>query len=130
MGAPNEVTSTLGGTILGFDDEAQQQKIAEEFPYLPGYAMEAGVYKGQDAPVLVNADWAICSVNKEVDEDFVYNLVKAVMEHPEELATGPKALKNVKLENAQYIMLPLHKGAYKYYMEKGVKLPKAAMPID
>jgi hypothetical protein len=64
------------------------------------------------------------------DEGFVYNIVKAVMEHPEDLATGPKALKNVLLKNAQYIMLPLHKGAYKFYTEKGVKLPQAAMPID
>jgi TRAP-type uncharacterized transport system substrate-binding protein len=52
------------------------------------------------------------------------------MEHPEELATGPKALMNVKIENAKYLMMPLHKGAYKYYKEKGVELPEAAMPID
>ena len=130
MGAPNEVTSTLSGIILGYDDEAQMKEIAEAFPYLPGYTMEAGVYKGQDKPVFVNADWAICSVNKDVDEDFVYNVVKAVMEHPEDLATGPKALKNLLLKNAEYIMLPLHKGAYRYYKEQGIALPKAAMPID
>jgi len=73
--------------------------IAEKYPYLPGYTMEAGVYKGQDKPVLVNADWAICAVNKEVDEDFVYNVVKAVMGNPEELATGPKALKVCRTRN-------------------------------
>jgi len=130
MSAANEVTSTLDGVILGFDNEAQMNLIAEKFPYLPGYTLEPGVYKGQDKPVLVNADWAICAVNKDVDEDFVYNVVKAVMEHPEDLATGPKALKNARPENAKYFMLPLHKGAYKYYMEKGIKVPTAAMPID
>lgn len=130
MGAPNEVTSTLGGTILGYDNEAQMNKIAEMYPYLPGYTMEAGSYKGQDKPLPVNADWAIVAGHKDVDEDFVYNVVKAVLEHPEDLATGPKALKNVTLENARYIMLPLHKGAYKYYKEKGVRLPEAAKPID
>jgi len=27
-------------------------------------------------------------------------------------------------------MYPLHKGAYKYYQEKGIQVPKEAMPID
>ncbi len=130
MAAPNEVTSTLGGVILGFDNEDQQKKVSEIYSYLPPYTMPAGVYKGQDKPVLVNADWVVVSVNVEVDEDFVYNVVKAVMEHNKELVAGHKALKYVQLENQKYVMLPMHKGAYKYFKEKGVELPKDATPID
>ncbi|MBW2308481.1 MAG: TAXI family TRAP transporter solute-binding subunit [Deltaproteobacteria bacterium] len=130
MPAANEVTSTLNGVILGFDDKEQQKKAADAFPYLPGYTLPAGVYKGQDKPVLVNADWVVISVNKEVDEDFVYNVVKVVMEHNKELVAGHKALKNAVPENSKYIMLPLHKGAYRYFKEKGIEVPKAAMPID
>lgn len=128
--AANEVTSTLGGFILGFDNEAQQKKVSGVMTYLPPYSMPAGVFKGQDKPVLSNADWVVVSANKEADEDFVYNVVKAVFEHNADLVAGHKALINCKPENAKYIMYPLHKGAYKYYKEKGIQVPKEAMPID
>jgi TRAP transporter TAXI family solute receptor len=130
MSAANEVTSTLGGIILGFDNEEQQMKISEKFSYLPPFTLPAGVYKGQDKPVLVNADWVVVSVNKDVDEDFVYQATKAVMEHNAELVAGHKALKDAIPENAKYVMFPMHKGAYRYFKEIGIPVPKAAMPID
>jgi TRAP-type uncharacterized transport system substrate-binding protein len=39
--------------------------------------------------------------------------------------------KNVKLENALLgVTVPLHKGAYKYYKEKGINIPAALIPPE
>jgi hypothetical protein len=47
------------------------------------------------------------------------------------MAAAHEQGKNVKLENALLgVTIPLHKGAYKYYKEKGIQVPAALIPPE
>jgi TRAP transporter TAXI family solute receptor len=60
-----------------------------------------------------------------LDDDIAYEIVKAIMEHPEELAKIHPDLAEWKLENfARTMIIPFHPGTIKYYKEKGVWTPQ------
>lgn len=68
--------------------------------------------------------WMCVYSREDVSEEGVYQVVKAVMDHHDELVssthaaaayTVPEAVKNAGV--------PLHKGALRYYQEIGVEIP-------
>jgi TRAP transporter TAXI family solute receptor len=132
-GVPNpscsEIASTQDVTILGFD-EATVKKLVEQFPsQVPG-EVPAGTYNGQDEAILTLADWLIFFTDKDMPEDLVYEYVKAVFESKEMLLDVHKAMENVTEDNVKNVALPMHPGAYRYYMEKGIEVNPLAKPID
>jgi TRAP transporter TAXI family solute receptor len=79
-------------------------------------------YKSVSNPVPTLGAVTIMVVNKNVSDDVVYNITKALWENHDELAKVKKVWNSVKLENALLgAALPVHPGAKKYYDEKGVK---------
>lgn len=79
-------------------------------------------YKSISEPVPTLGAVTIMVVNKDVPDDVVYNITKALWENHGELVKVKKVWNSVKLENALLgAALPVHPGAKKYYDEKGVK---------
>lgn len=79
-------------------------------------------YKSITEPVPTLGAVTIMVVHKDVPEEIVYEITKALWEHHDELAAVKGVWKSVKLENAlDGAALPLHPGAKKYYDEKGIK---------
>ena len=102
------------------------------------YGMEkwiipAGAYSGvkEDITTLGYSGGFYC--HKDLPEDLVYNITKAMWENVDRfVAVAPASFKDqIKIENAlKGTVLPLHKGAYKYYKEIGMEIPSAGNPID
>jgi TRAP-type uncharacterized transport system substrate-binding protein len=69
---------------------------------------------------------------KGLPEDIVYQVVKTFWDNYKlTWKVNPNFKAYIKPENAiASLALPLHPGAYKYYKEKGYKIPKHLMPID
>jgi TRAP transporter TAXI family solute receptor len=85
--------------------------------------LPANTFKGQDKPykTLVEDPWTILVANEKLPEEMAYKIVKAVCDNPESFKlVHPAQLKDFKPDNAWKAgTLKLHKGAEKYYKEKG-----------
>ncbi|WP_158263633.1 TAXI family TRAP transporter solute-binding subunit [Aliiruegeria haliotis] len=84
--------------------------------------MPAGSYDGQDADYTAPAALNDMIVNKDVDEEVVYQVTKAIIENQDELAAANQAFATWDPEafiQPDYHVVPLHPGAERYYRERG-----------
>jgi TRAP transporter TAXI family solute receptor len=87
----------------------------------PGQLKEA--YKGRVVNTKPVLDWSVplmLAVNKDMDEESVYKIVKVFWEHLDEVKTVSKQLESLQLKEAlTNLSAPIHPGALKYYREVG-----------
>ena len=53
----------------------------EKFPFMFPYKIPKGTYPGQEEDVLTVADGNFLAVNKDMDEELAYKLVKTIIEN-------------------------------------------------
>ena len=83
------------------------------------------VYKGMKTDNHQATVMNLLVAHAGMDDKTAYNIVKAIIDHREELIRVHKEAANFKLENQKTDAtggIPWHPGAAKYYAEKGVKL--------
>jgi TRAP transporter TAXI family solute receptor len=139
-----EIATTKEVTFLPFPEEVIK-KLQAKYPYYTEVVMPANTYPKQKEAVKTVAMMAIWVTRAEVPEkdiyDVTYNLwekTPLIYREKKEAASGAEVMakvheqgKNVKLENALLgVTVPLHKGAYKYYKEKGINIPAALIPPE
>jgi TRAP-type uncharacterized transport system substrate-binding protein len=63
-------------------------------------------------------------VVEDFPEDLAYQLTKVMLEKREDLGKVHKEALNIKIENQKTanVGIPWHKGALKYFAEKGIKV--------
>ena len=91
-----------------------------------------GTYPGQEEEVTTPCATNEFIVNKDLPEDMVYELTRALWENAEKIRNISTGLEPyVRIEDAvKGLGLPLHKGAYQYYIEQGFEIPDELKPID
>jgi len=110
-----------GIRFIGIEDQVLD-KILNDNPGYIRISMTQDDYKSLQAPVDTLGAVTVMVVNKDVPDDVVYNITKALWQSHAELAKVKKVWNSVKLENALLgAAIPVHPGAQKYYDEKGVK---------
>ncbi|MEA4849583.1 MAG: TAXI family TRAP transporter solute-binding subunit [Clostridiaceae bacterium] len=122
--------------VIEINDELYN-KIKEKYPFFSQYIIPAGTYGNEKDVKTINCQAALY-VKPDVSEDIVYDLTKIWCEKTAETAQAHGAAKWLADELAAGkmdtllagITTPLHKGAYKYYQEKGINVPDAIKPID
>ncbi len=115
-----DASTTLDVDLLALDFPVMKEFMTDR-PYLTLITIPGGTYRGVDEDVTAVASPAILSAEKDLSEDTVYNITKAIFEHLDELAAIHAQGKMIKLETALSAMsIPLHPGAEKYYKEVGV----------
>jgi hypothetical protein len=106
----------------------------EAYPYWAAGDCPPGRYKGQKEAVWGPAWYGALCAHKDVDEQLIYDIEKALFEHHDELAEIHPALKAVTLEHTKkyikegLLIAPFHPGAVKYLKERGVLIPKKLLP--
>ena len=124
VGVPNAgvsvATDACDARIINLDGEVEKQLVAER-PYYVFAAIPKGTYKTTDSDVTTFGVVATIVTSADVDEEIVYEVVRAVFENLDEFRVLHPAFAN--LEPAKMITdglsAPLHPGAVKYYKEKG-----------
>lgn len=97
-------------------------KLQETQPYYANAILKGGTYKGQDSDVETLAVRAIWATHADVSEDIIYAVTKALYENTETLGNVHPKGKEISIDRAlESVSVPLHPGAAKYYMEKGIK---------
>jgi TRAP transporter TAXI family solute receptor len=105
--------------------DAEMAKIHDKWPYWFGATVPTGTYKGQNEEALIHGILASVLAHKDLPEDLVYEITKALMEHPDEVTAVHPAARYYTLDNFfNNPMAPFHSGSVKYYKEKGVWTPE------
>jgi TRAP transporter TAXI family solute receptor len=113
------------------------EKIKAKYPFFSQYIIPAGTYGNAEDKYTINCQAALY-VKPDLPEDVVYELTKVWYEKTAEVAQAHAAAQWLadeisagNLDTAlSGITTPLHPGAYKYFLEKGVNVPDEIKPID
>ncbi len=133
VAAVTQLFAAPGGVkikVLEFTDE-QLKKVQKLLPFYFRYIIEPGTYPNQNEPIRSIAQPNWLAARKDVPADVVYKLTKTLWENLDYMLKVHKACKFLKFENAlNGLTVPLHPGAYKYYKEKGLKIPDYLVPPE
>jgi hypothetical protein len=115
-------TAMMTETTIVPVDGPQVDALIKKYPYYSKDTVPAGLYKGVDKAVPTVAVLAILVARAEMEADMLYRITKAMFENLKTIETAHAKGKEVKLEKALVGMpIPVHPGAEKYYVEKGIK---------
>ena len=113
-------------------EEGKLDQFLAENPQYAKMHVPAGTYTFNDKDY-----WTIGVVtdlicHKDLDEELVYQMTKAYWEQQDRfLNIMREAQSYATLETAMSdLIVPLHPGAYRYYVEVGCEVPDAIKPID
>lgn len=124
-GAPTTALVDLAATankplnIITLEDEHIDSLMAD-YPFYAKTVIPAGTYDKQDADITTVAIRAMLVARADVSEDVVYELMTAMFDNLDGLATGHAKFANLSLETAKDgVSIAYHPGAEKYLTEKG-----------
>jgi TRAP transporter TAXI family solute receptor len=106
--------------FLSIDDNKIAQ-ITAKYPFYEKAIIPAGTYPGVNQDVSAVGIHDILVINSNVDENTVYQITKAIWENLDQLRKLHPSLKNLTFEGYKDSLVPLHPGAKKFYLEKGIK---------
>ncbi|MBE6598532.1 MAG: TAXI family TRAP transporter solute-binding subunit [Ruminococcaceae bacterium] len=123
-GAPTpaitELASTTAAYLVPIDGEIADTIMAS-CPYYTVYTIPAETYPGQTEDIQTVTVKATLIVDADASEEDVYNLTKAIFDNMDAIAAEHGKGAELSIENATSGMTaPFHKGAAKYFAEKGV----------
>ena len=107
--------------FISLTDE-QMNKALAAHPAWKDQGIPAGTYKGQDEATRVPAVPVWLFTYADMDEEVIYDCVKAILENSDEMATVHADAGKYRLETATDGLgdVHVHPGALKYFQEKGV----------
>ncbi|MFU8856163.1 MAG: TAXI family TRAP transporter solute-binding subunit [Deferrisomatales bacterium] len=137
VGYPNasiiEASTTNDIALVDLVAAGEAAGFFEKFPFYAATKIPGGTYRGQEGEVKTFQDSTLWCAGDRVDADIVYQALKVVYS-PEGLAhmvQAHKAATEMSLETGlSGIPLPLHKGAQKFWAEKGKEIPDAIKSKD
>ncbi|SFM81408.1 TAXI family TRAP transporter solute-binding subunit [Thermodesulforhabdus norvegica] len=119
--------------LINVYNDAVEAGFFDKYPFYSKVVIPKGTYRGQDEDVVTFQDSAYWSANKDVDPEIVYQALAAIFSPQglEHMRKAHKAANEMSIENGVTgLSIPLHKGAYKFWSEKGLQIPDQYKPID
>ncbi|AXY42372.1 TAXI family TRAP transporter solute-binding subunit [Halomonas sp. JS92-SW72] len=124
VGHPNgsiqEATTTIDARLIPVTGP-EIEEIIEANPYYTHAVIPGGMYRGNDEDVETFGVAATFVTSTAVDEEIVYETVKAVFENFDRFKRLHPAFENLQEEQmiSEGLTAPLHDGAARYYRERG-----------
>lgn len=121
----------MEAVILEFTDE-QLNAINDKTDY-PGfrYVIPANTYPGQKKEIRTIAQPNFLGVRADVDKEVIFLLTKTLLENPDYMKAVHKMGTFITIESAlSGLPAPLHPGAYRYFKERGLTIPKNLVPPE
>lgn len=97
-------------------------KVSAKHPFLMPYTIAKGAYSKQDQDVKTVADGNFLVVNEKLPEKVAYDMVKIFIEKKEDIMKVTPQAVDFTPQKAGIGIIPFHKGAAKYFKEKGVNV--------
>ena len=120
-GNPLEWKSTVGVVVLGLSKECAEY-VYQKCPYTEPVTLPAGFGDVIDREIVTVATLGGVICRTDLSDNTVYEILKAIYEHYDELLPIHSVFEDTVLERAASLSatVPYHPGAVKYYKEKGV----------
>lgn len=116
--------------LFGVDGEARD-KVVAEWPYWSAATIPASAYDFLDEDVETIGIWNMAIAQKDLPEDLVYAIVKAVHDNHDDLVIAHKSAEETLAENiVNNTWMWMHPGAIRYYEEVGIDLPEGVYPPE
>lgn len=123
IAAYSELETTNPVTFFTFTDD-ELKKIKAALPELSDSVIPKGTYKQQTADHKTVGLYNFAIAHKDVPDDLVYAVVKAVLENNPQMVKGHAAAVETLTANwNRNSFLPFHPGAVRYLKEKGFNVP-------
>ncbi|RST71522.1 TAXI family TRAP transporter solute-binding subunit [Siminovitchia acidinfaciens] len=122
-GIPNsaimDLETTHGVNFLPIEDDAMKY-LTEKYSYLKEATIPAGSYSNKEDVAAISITNALI-VSKDLSDDEVYAITKAIFENLDTLKNAHSAAEDIDVNHApDGLGIPLHPGAEKYFKEEGV----------
>jgi uncharacterized protein len=134
IAAVTEAYTTMGAggvAMLEITDEQLQRLIDYSPMPIYRYVLQANTYPGQTEPVRTAAQVTFLALHADLEDEVVYAMTKAVYESLDDLAGVHAIMAAIRLETAlDGLPVPLHAGAYDYYLERGLDIPEELIPPE
>jgi TRAP transporter TAXI family solute receptor len=132
MGYPAPWIMDLAAThkinLISATDQ-ELEKVHQKYAYYPPSSIPAGTYPGVNYEAKMPGIWNSYIGSRDLSNDLVYQIVKMVNEHMDDLKKAYKDAGQATPANTmKYAIAPLHPGAIQYYKEKGIEIPGRLMP--
>lgn len=129
IAAYSELETTNKVRFFSFSGQ-EIQKLKTAMPELSDSNIPKGTYKQQTEDHKTVGVYNFGIAHKDLPDDLVYAITKAVLESNPVMVKGHAAAKETITENwNRNTFLPFHPGAIRYYKEKGIAIPaKLAAP--
>lgn len=125
-----EVEAQRPTVVFGFTEE-EVATLLEQFPFANREIIPADTYESIDEDVLTLGMYNFAVAHKDLPEDFIYEVVKAVHENQQQLIETHQSATDTVPENIdQNDFLWFHPGAIRYYTEIGLEIPEALYPPE
>lgn len=124
VGHPNgsiqEATTTTDARLISVDTD-EIKALVEDRPYYAWATVPAGMYRGTDEDVTTFGVMATFVAPATVEDDVIYEVVKAVFGNFDRFKGLHPAFANLEEEAmiTNGLSAPLHDGAARYYRERG-----------
>ncbi|MBD3895620.1 TAXI family TRAP transporter solute-binding subunit [Halomonas sp. ML-15] len=124
VGHPNgsiqEATTTIDARIVPVTGD-EIDTLVDDYPYYTRATIPGGLYRGNDDDVDTFGVAATFVTTADVDDEVVYETVKAVFENFDRFKRLHPAFENLNEEDmiSDGLTAPLHDGAKRYYAERG-----------
>ena len=128
-----QLTTIKSIRMIDLDTPAKKYGFYEKYPFYLSGSLPEGAYEGKVEPVKTIVMPTVLISNKAVSEETIYKLLKHVYapEGHQAMLQINQAAADMTIENGpKAFVIPLHRGAYKFWSEQGVEIPEHAMPVD
>lgn len=118
--------------FIDLDEPAKKSGFYEKYPYFGSMIIPAGLYHNVDVDTPTFGTGSLLIANANVSADLVYDMLKALDSDQgrKEIgaAVGEAAVKRWNKDVAlDFMTIPLHEGALRFWKEKGVVIPEKLM---
>ena len=125
-----ETAAQMDIVLFGVDGEARDKVIAE-WPYWSPAAIPAEKYDFLDEDVETIGIWNMAIGHKDLPDDLVYEIVKAVFDSHDDMVLSHSSAEETVPENIIHnTWMWMHPGAIKYFEDQGIELPADVYPPE
>lgn len=125
-----EMTESHDCEVNGLGKELTKEVLLKD-PNLNHATIPATSYKGMDEDVETVCAWMFYTTDKSLPDDIAYCATKSFFENLDYAGVHYSVLQTYKLEDVEkFSTAPYHKGALRYFEEKGLKIPGSMIPPE
>ena len=128
--AITELSLTSDVEILSLSEDFRKKYMSEHVGYVD-YVIPANTYSKLDTEIHTLATGQFIATDRDVlSADEVYVLMHDIFDNRDAWIGSHATCKEITNANIKSIIVPLHAGAVKYYLEQGVNVPENIVPAE